>query len=71
MAFDAELVPYCGGVYRVPSTSREIYQRKDRSADVPEDTRGDLGRRLVPGSLQYLSNGLSKMPLFLVEGNLA
>ena len=66
MNFDAELVPYCGGVYRVKTkVERFINEGTGRMAH-HEDTRCDTGRCLVPISLQQPPNVLSKKYLLMV-----
>jgi hypothetical protein len=71
MMFDAELVPYCGRVYRVKARVERFLSEQTGKDDVIENAGSNPGGRLVPRLLQLLSNGLSKMLALLVEGNLA
>ena len=66
MYFDAELVPYCGGVYRVKARVESFLDEKTGRMSTMKTPAVHARRRLVPVPLQQLPNVLPEKYLFVV-----
>jgi hypothetical protein len=71
MAFDAELVPYCGRNLSRQGEGKPFHRRKERKDAEPQDGGALVRRGLLPIPLQPQSDVLSTKHIFLVARDLA